>query len=362
MEEGDNMELSVDIQKILPDFTLDVSLATKEGVIGLLGASGSGKSMTLLCIAGIMTPTQGRIALNGTVFFDSTKGINVPPRERNIGFIFQNYALFPHLTVAQNIAFGLKGRPKKEGNAKVEEMIDQVKLDGLERRYPYQLSGGQQQRVALARALATEPEALLLDEPFSALDSHLRGQMENLLVETLAGYNRPTVFVTHHLDESYRLCRELLLLEEGKVTARGEKKAVFESPPTYNAARITGCKNLSRIRPLSEGMVEALEWECELKVKRHIPAEPAYAGIRSHHLEIVPEVKGAGLNTFPAWLSRFAESPQYVTLFLHLHRPSPLSGAYHLEAEISLEKWQALKECPFPWMVSLNPDRLFLTV
>ncbi|HEY9740953.1 MAG TPA: molybdate ABC transporter permease subunit, partial [Coleofasciculaceae cyanobacterium] len=178
-----NSGLFVDIQKQLPGFLLDVSFSTDEQVLGLLGASGAGKSMILRCIAGIEIPTKGRIVLNGRVLFDSEKGINIPSRDRHIGFLFQNYALFPHLSVAQNIAFGLpKGTSALTIKQQVEAQLAAVQLQGYESRYPRELSGGQQQRVALARALASQPEALLLDEPFSALDTHLRSQLEQQLI------------------------------------------------------------------------------------------------------------------------------------------------------------------------------------
>src|SRR5919199_2383940 len=212
--------LFVDIKKQLHGFFLNVSFSGNEHALGLLGASGSGKSMTLRCIAGIDTPMKGRIVLNGRVLFDSEQGINIPSRDRRIGFLFQNYALFPHLTVAQNIAFSFpQGTSRLTVKQQVETQITAMQLEGLANRYPHELSGGQQQRVALARALASQPEALLLDEPFSALDTHLRAQLEKQLISTLATYQGVTLFVTHNLEEAYRVCRDLLVLERGHAIA-----------------------------------------------------------------------------------------------------------------------------------------------
>lgn len=202
----DNNCLLVDIEKQLANFKLNVAFTAQQETLGILGGSGSGKSMTLRCLAGVETPTRGRIVLNGRTLFDADRQINLPCDQRRVSLVFQNYALFPHLTVAQNIAFGLQHLPKLLRQQQVTQQLALVKLQGLGDRFPHQISGGQQQRVALARALAIEPELLLLDEPFSALDTHLRNQMEQQLLATLSSYQGITLFVTHNLEEAYRLC------------------------------------------------------------------------------------------------------------------------------------------------------------
>jgi len=353
------MELTVDIFKVLPDFTLSVSFTAGRNTLGILGASGSGKSMTLRCIAGLDTPTGGRIILNDRILFDSEKRINLPSRQRNIGFLFQNYALFPHLRVAENIAFGLTGLSKQERARRVEEKIAMVQLEGLEERYPHQLSGGQQQRVALARALAVEPEALLLDEPFSALDHHLRSHMEKQLLETLSAYNGVSLFVTHDLEESYRVCQDLLILEHGKKIAIGPKEGIFQRPPTFSAAQLTGCKNLSPARALSSNLVEALDWGCTLRVSQPVPTGLTHVGIRAHHLAFVDDPSLD--NTFPCWVVQTGESPYRMTLYLSLTAPSSNRNPYHLQGEVFKEKWALLKDRPFPWLIHLDPEKLFLT-
>ncbi len=178
--------LLVNIQKYLPNYNLITNFTADNYPLGLLGASGAGKSMILRCIAGLEKPNSGCIILNGRVLFDEQKQINLPVRDRHVGFVFQNYALFPHLSVAQNIAFGLQHLSPPNRNRRVNELITLMHLPGLQNRYPKNLSGGQQQRVALARALAVQPEILLLDEPFSALDTHLRSQLEKQLIAILS--------------------------------------------------------------------------------------------------------------------------------------------------------------------------------
>src|SRR3984893_10810714 len=213
------MPLEVAIEKQVSGFRLAVEFTAEGAPLGLLGPSGSGKTMTLRAIAGLEKPDRGRIVLHGRVLFDPERGVNVPARERRIGLLFQNYALFPHLTVAENIAFGLHRVPEPERVRRVERQLAAAHLENLASRYPASLSGGEHKRVALARALAVEPAALLLDEPFSALDTHLRGALERQLRETLASYRGSTVFVSHNLEEAYRVCEKLVVLSKGSVTA-----------------------------------------------------------------------------------------------------------------------------------------------
>ena len=170
--------LEVTIEKTTGSFTLQTSFTAGKGALAILGSSGCGKSMTLKCIAGLYTPDKGSIKLNDSILYSSEQKISVPPRKRNIGFVFQNYALFPNLTVEQNIAYGIRDFEKPERRQKVADMIKRMQLTGLENQYPSQLSGGQQQRTALGRTLITEPSLLLLDEPLSALDSHIKYLLE----------------------------------------------------------------------------------------------------------------------------------------------------------------------------------------
>ena len=193
--------LQVRIKKKLGNFLLDVDFSMDGGIFAILGASGCGKSMTLKCIAGIERPDEGRIVLNDRVLFDSAKRINLPPQKRKVGYMFQDYALFPTMNVVQNIQAGMGRKPDPK---KVREYIAGFQLGGLEHHMPDQLSGGQKQRVAMARMLAAEPEVLLLDEPFAALDSYLKWKMEQQMLELLQKVQTPVLFVSHNRDEVYR--------------------------------------------------------------------------------------------------------------------------------------------------------------
>lgn len=353
------MSLVVQIEKKLPQFNLELSFEASNGSLGILGGSGSGKSMTLRCIAGLETPTSGQIILNDRVLFDSEKGINLPTRQRNVGFLFQDYALFPHLTVFENISFGLKNISKVEAHLKVEEIITSFRLAGLAARYPSQLSGGQQQRVALARAAIREPDLLLLDEPFSALDNHLRSQMEKELIEALDGFRGVTLFVTHNLEEAFQLCQHLIILDNGKKIAHGKKEELFKSPPNYASAQVTGCKNLSMAKTMTSDTINATEWGCSLKITQLMPKKLTHVGIRAHHVTFVDNSDRE--NVFPCWLTKTSETPFMMTLYLSLNSPPDTANGYQLQAELFKEKWETIKDRPFPWLIHLDPDLLFLT-
>ncbi|NLT95849.1 MAG: ATP-binding cassette domain-containing protein [Clostridia bacterium] len=282
------MGLQVDIKKKLKGFSLDVSFATEGEYLGILGPSGSGKSMTLKCIAGVETPDEGRIVLNGKVLFDSEKKINLKPQERNIGYLFQNYALFPHMTVEENIGLGLR-LPKKEKERKVKEMIRSFRLQGLECKYPSQISGGQQQRVALARCIVYQPDILMLDEPFSALDAHLKDQLQMEILEQLKLYEGEVLMVSHNRDEIYRFCKKLVVMDQGKSILFGETKDIFDQPKLNAVARIVGCKNISRCEIISPYSVRAIDWGLILTTEKPVPKNTKYLGIQAHAFRLIDD-------------------------------------------------------------------------
>jgi molybdate transport system ATP-binding protein len=284
------MSLLVNIKKKLKGFELNVSFETKGEYLGILGASGSGKSMTLKCIAGIETPDEGKIVLNGKVLFDSQKKINLKPQQRNIGYLFQNYALFPHMTVEENIGIGLVGS-KKERDQKVSKMINSFHLQGLEKKYPNKLSGGQQQRVAMARCIAYKPDVLLLDEPFSALDSYLKEKLQTEVLEMVKLYNGEVLMVTHSRDEVYKFCRNLAIIDKGSSILIGDTKEIFNEPRFLQAARLTGCKNISKCDFLSPHKLHAVDWDIILETEKTVPKNIKYVGIRSHDFKIVEHVQ-----------------------------------------------------------------------
>ena len=299
--------------------------------------------------------------------------MDLPSRERRVGLLFQHLALFPHMTVSENISFGLRDSIPRAGEShalsheeqerRIAAQITAYRLDGLAGRHPASLSGGQQQRVALARTLAPQPLALLLDEPFSALDTHLRAELERELRETLTAYHGVTLFVSHSMEEAYRFCGDLIVLEHGRIAAAGPKEKIFRHPPSLEVARLTGCKNFSRVRPLADGLVEALDWNCSLRAPQDLRAVPAHIAIRAHHVHVygAPSAGApADENTFPCWLASSSESPFRITLYLHLNAPPSSPTDFHLQAEVFKDHWESFKTQPQPWRVQLAPDRLFL--
>jgi len=350
--------LDVDVEKSLESFKLAVRLRAGRGALGLLGASGAGKSMTLRLIAGVATPDRGRMVLNGRVLFDTATGENIAPAERRIGVVFQDYALFPHMTVAENVAFGLHRLGEAERGARVRDQLNRMRIGELANRYPKEISGGQRQRVAMARCMAIEPAALLLDEPFAALDPHLRRQMEEQLRETLRGYNGVVVFVTHDMEEAFRFCSELLVLDRGQAIASGPKHALFEQPRSVITAQLTGCKNIAAATRVDENHIAAEDWGCDLSLAAPHEGRIEHAGYRSHHFRFQEDA--AGENVFPCWLMETSEAPHEMTLYLRLHRAPRPGDRPQVQADIPKERWRALCSQPQPWKIQIDPARLLL--
>ncbi len=230
------MSLFAEFEKQLGAFHLQVRLETDREVLGLLGLSGSGKSVTLKCIAGLLRPDRGKILLDGKPLFDSDAHIDLPPQKREIGYLFQEYALFPNMTVRQNIEAGIR----TASSLSVEECIRQLSLQGLEHQYPHQLSGGQKQRTALARILMNNPRVLLLDEPFSALDRPMRLKLREELGTLLKQLQKPAVLVTHDVDEVAALCGQTAILHHGRLTEAGPTPELLQHPKTEKGALLIG--------------------------------------------------------------------------------------------------------------------------
>lgn len=283
------MSLYVDIEKDLGSFKLKVKFEQEDGIVGLLGQSGCGKSMTLRCIAGIVKPDKGKIISNGKVFFDSEKKINLTPQQRNIGFLFQNYALFPHMSVKQNIQLGIEKLSKEEKDEITKKYLKKFRLEGFEDRYPWQLSGGQQQRIALARALCLNPDILILDEPFSALDYHLRSNMENELCEILKDFDGNVLFVTHDISEAYRISDDIIVFDNGLSLPKRTKNELFVHPSCMTEAVITGCKNISSCDIINTNTVSAKDWGFNCKIEKGVNENSKHIGIRAHHMKVVED-------------------------------------------------------------------------
>ena len=301
------MSLEVTIAKRFEGFTLHADFAAGNTAAAILGASGCGKSMTLRCIAGVVKPDSGRIVLDGRVLFDSEKGIDLPPQQRNVGLLFQNYALFPNMTVEQNILCALKKEKDPAARkAACGSALRAMRLEELAHRLPSELSGGQQQRAALARILAGRPRILMLDEPFSALDSYLREEVEREVGSLLSNFDGTALLVTHDRDEAYRLCREMIVMDSGEVLRAGTTKEVFADPRRLTAARLTGCKNILPCVRVDEHHVRLTGWERELTVALPVPEGCCAVGIRAH--DFAPEAAD-GENRMPVQVGASSENP-----------------------------------------------------
>ena len=282
------MAITVDIEKNFKGFHLKTAFSSSTSATGILGASGSGKSMTLRCIAGIEKPDRGKIVINGRTVFDSAQKINLKPQERRIGYLFQNYALFPTMSVRENIGCGYRGE-NAEKEKRIKDFIERYHLEGLENRLPSQLSGGQQQRVALARMMIGDPEAILLDEPFSALDGYLKDVLQKDMKEFLNQYQGDMLMVTHSRDEAFRFCNELMLLQEGRTLTFGNTRQLFEQPRLVEAARLTGCKNSSRIKKVGDYQVFAVDWGVTLRTSHKVEDDMTHIAIRGHWMQPAQE-------------------------------------------------------------------------
>jgi len=251
--------LQVNLQQTLPT-TLDVELNCEKGeVLALVGPSGAGKSTVLRCIAGLQTPEQGFVSCKGDTWFDREAKLNKTPQQRRVGMVFQNYALFPHLTVMENIKLALdvdKGKHHQHG----QRLLEQVNLSGLEQRYPHQLSGGQQQRVAIARALARQPEVLLLDEPFSAVDKVTRRKLYMELNTLRRQLDMPVILVTHDLDEAAMLADSLCVIHQGNTLQQGSPEAVLFQPNNVAIARQVDARNVFTAQLVEHENKLSLKW------------------------------------------------------------------------------------------------------
>ena len=322
------MSISVQIQKRFSDFVLDVEFESNGEPMAILGSSGCGKSMTLKCIAGIETPDKGRIVWNGRTLFDSQKRINIHPQERNVGYLFQHYALFPNMTVYQNIACALSKTEKKKRPDKIRMLMERFGIQDLHRHYPSQLSGGQQQRVALARIWAYQPEILLLDEPFSALDSFLREGLQVAMMDWMQEYNGDILMVTHSRDEAYNLCTQLLVLDDGKALRMGQTKQLFHDPKILHVARLTGCKNISKAIQTGSQEIEAVDWGMCFSVSRPIPDHLTHIGIRAHDFYPCECRENAYINAMPIQIIKRMESPfEWNVLFRYANAKTPQNHA-----------------------------------
>ena len=348
------MTLRVEIEKTYGAFHLEVSLQAEGEVLALLGASGCGKSLTLKCIAGIERPDRGRIELGDRVLFDSAAGICLPPQQRRVGYLFQQYALFPHMTAAQNIAAGMgRGFSRQQRQQRAQELMALLRLEGCAGKRPRQLSGGQQQRVALARILASEPEAILLDEPFSALDGYLKGQLELELQDLLDAFPGPAIWVSHDRGEAFRHCARVCLLHEGRSAPVREMRSLLADPITLSAAQLCGCTNFFPVRPGTDpGLVEVTDWNIALRCDAPWRDKVTHLGIPAGRVCIAQPNQ---VNALPCRVVRRVDDAFSTLLLLQPENAQP--GAPLLQMELAPEG------CPVPGeaiTVALPPQHIFL--
>ncbi|WP_077611799.1 sulfate/molybdate ABC transporter ATP-binding protein [Clostridium sp. Marseille-P2415] len=343
------MSLSVKIVKKLKDMTLDIDFHTAGdgGITGILGSSGCGKSMTLKSIAGIVTPDSGRIVLNDRVLFDSEKGVNVKIQDRGVGYLFQNYALFPHMTVMENVEMAVEGTKARKKEL-AEFYLHMFHIRELSGHYPGRLSGGQQQRAALARVMASRPSVLMLDEPFSALDYSLKEMLQLELLEELKTFEGEVLLVTHSRDEIYRFCESIHVINRGSIVASGGVKEVFKNPGTVSAARLTGCKNIAGIRYIGPHKIFVPDWGLTVIIKeREVPEEADHIGIRAHDLKKAME--GETENTMDCRLGRLLEDPFEVTLVME-------NGIWW---KIPKNRWKAEMKENVPFRLVIPEESIF---
>jgi len=300
------MSLEVDIKKTFGSYSLEVSFKAENEVFGLLGASGCGKSLTMRSIAGIETPDEGRIVVNGQVFFDSAAGINLKPQVRKTALLFQNYMLFPNLTVWENVGAGIpKETPKDERDRIINEELKRFDVAAFALRYPAQLSGGQQQRVALARMLAAQPAILMLDEPFSALDSHLKSVLEQNLTGLFEMFEGTILYVSHDIDEAVRFCDTIAVMEQGRIMEIDKGRELIENPKSLAGIKLGGCKNAPEAKYVDDHTVYCPQWGVKIHAEQTVPRDVKAIGLRAFNLKIAD---GPGPDVFRMRVDRISDS------------------------------------------------------
>jgi molybdate transport system ATP-binding protein len=350
--------LEVDIRVHVPGFRLDVAWTAGDGVAVLFGPSGAGKTLTLHCLAGLLRPEAGRIVMDGRVLYDSARGIHVSPQARRVGYVFQGSALFPHLTVQENVAFGLRHRPLAERSRRAAEVLARLGLSVLASRSPGDLSGGQRQRVAVARAIAMEPALMLLDEPLSALDLPLRRALRDELRLILDEQRVPTVLVTHDFSEAYHLGDRMIVYDGGRVVQAAPRGELLWQPASEAVARILGLRNI-----LQGTVLEAtperirLRWRGRILETRNrpggdflpAPGSPLAFFVRAEDPRLlrkdgpVPDADHHG-NILAGRVVREVDLGATRLLMLRLDEPGPAAqGDYDLEIEIPRFVHEALR-------------------
>ncbi len=332
-------------------FALNVELRAAEGVTVLFGASGSGKTLTLDCIAGFVRPDSGRILLDDVILFDAAAKVNLRPQDRNCGYVFQNYALFPHMTLRENLAFAAERRPRLERHRRVSEMLDKFELTPVAGRRPHEVSGGEKQRCSIARALIGEPALLLLDEPARGLDAPLRNGLYATLRQVRAEFAVSILLVTHDLDECFEMADEMLVMREGRVVQSGAPTDILARPANVEVARILGIPNLfnAEITALDPGRntsrLKLPDFELTgVYYPGRLLGDRVWLCISSADLRVAsPD----GVNRVPLKLVRVAETP----------RATRLEFAGGVTAEMLRAEFERQKDNK-EWLVEFPPQSI----
>ena len=302
-------------------FALDLELQAASGVTVLFGPSGAGKTLILDSIAGFVRPDDGRILLDDAILFDGAAGVHLPPQARNCGYVFQNYALFPHMTLRQNLEFAAERRPRLERHRRVNEMLERFRLTEIAGQHPHELSGGQKQRCSIARALIGAPKLLLLDEPAQGLDAPLRREFYAVLRQVRTDFQTPVLLVTHDLDECFELADEMIVVREGKIVQTGTPKGILNAPANLEVAKLLGAFNLipAEIRALDPGRktsrIQMGEFELDGPYfPGKLKGDRVTICIRPEQIAALARNGPLGPNQIPAVLERTTEKPQWVRL------------------------------------------------
>jgi len=302
-------------------FSLNLEFTASSGITVLFGPSGAGKTLVLDSIAGFVRPDEGRILLDDEILFDGATGVHLTPQKRHCGYVFQNYALFPHMTLRQNLEFAAERRPRLERHRRVAEMLEKFRLVEVAGRRPHEVSGGQRQRCSIARALIGAPKLLLLDEPGTGLDAPLRAEFYEILRQVKNEFKTPMLLVTHDLTECFELGDEMLILRAGQIVQNGTPRKILDQPATLEVARLLGAFNLleAEIRALDPGRNTSriLVGEIELDgpyFPGHLRGDRVTLCVRPEQLAVSARNGRPGPNQIPAELMRIVERPHGVRL------------------------------------------------
>ena len=365
------MSLEVNIRKSFSSFTLDVAFEAGDETLGFLGASGCGKSLTMRCIAGIETPDEGRIVVNDRVFFDSERKINLTPQQRKTALLFQSYMLFPNLTVAENVAAGIgREASKADRDALVAAELKRFGLEGFDRRYPAQLSGGQQQRVALARMLAARPGILMLDEPFSALDAHLKSVLEQNLVSLFDAFHGTVLYVSNDIDEALRFCDRIAVVDAGRIVEMDRGRELVNRPQSVAGLKLSGCKNAPAAEYAGPHAVHVPPWGIDVHTAQEVPRDVKCLGLRAFYVE---RAEGPGENCYRVRVDRVSDARfERMALLGFLDRDDADGAAVafetnemsylhqHMFWRVSMREGVALPEVGERLWVRIPPDKVYL--